>query len=116
MRAAQTVVARAAGLPLGPGDLDVAPVAAARAAGREARPTRLAQAIRGLAHDAHWTLTHSPSPAALRELSRRIEVLRSALGDRRSGSLGTWLVNLGREVRLAAADRAASSRRMCLCA
>ena len=38
-------------------------------------PARFARAIRGLAHDAHRTLTHSPSPAALRKLSRRIEVL-----------------------------------------
>ena len=46
-------------------------------------PARFAQAIRGLAHDAHRTLKHSPSPAALRRLSRRIELLASALGDRR---------------------------------
>ena len=43
-------------------------------------PARFAQAIRGLAHDAHRTLTHSPSPAALRELSRRIDVLASLSG------------------------------------
>ena len=54
-------------------------------------PARFAQAIRGLARDAHQTLTHSPSAAALRGLSRRIELLASALGDRRGGPLGTWL-------------------------
>ena len=79
-------------------------------------PARFAQAIRGLARDAHETLTHSPSPAALRGLSRRIDVLASALGDRRGGPLGTWLDNLGREVRSAAVHRAGSSRPMCLCA
>ena len=79
-------------------------------------PTRFAQAIRGLARDAHRTLTHSPSPAALRQLSRRIELLGSALGDRRGGPLGSWLDNLGREVRSAAVHRAGSHRRMCACA
>jgi hypothetical protein len=79
-------------------------------------PTRFAQDIRGLAQDAHRTLTHSPSAAALRRLSRRIELLASALGDRRGGPLGTWLDNLGREVRSAAARRAGSSRPMSLCA
>ena len=38
-------------------------------------PARFAQAIRGLAYDAHRTLRHSPSPAALRKLSRRIDAL-----------------------------------------
>ena len=79
-------------------------------------PARFAQAVRGLAHDAHRTLTHSPSSAALRKLSRRIELLGSALGDRRGGPLGTWLDNLGREVRSAAVHRAESYRRMCACA
>jgi hypothetical protein len=79
-------------------------------------PTRFARAIRGLARDAHRTLTHSPSPAALRRLSRRIELLASALGDRRGGPLGTWLDNLGREVRSAAVQRARASRRMGICA
>ena len=69
-------------------------------------PARFAQAIRALARDAHRTLTHSPSAAALRRLSRRIELLASALGDRRGGPLGTWLDNLGREVRSAAIHRA----------
>jgi hypothetical protein len=78
-------------------------------------PARFAQAIRGLAYDAHRTLTHSPSPMALRKLSRRIELLGSALGDRREGPLGTWLDNLGQEVRSAAVHRAASSRPMCIC-
>ena len=79
-------------------------------------PARFAKAIRVLAYDAHRTLTHSPSPAALRGLSRRIEALASALGDRREGPLGTWLDNLGREVRSAAIHRDASYRRMCACA
>ncbi len=78
-------------------------------------PARFAQAIRGLARDAHDTLTHSPSAAALRGLSRRIELLAAVLGDRRGGPLGTWLDNLGREVRSAAVHRAGSSRPTCLC-
>jgi hypothetical protein len=65
-------------------------------------PARFAQAIRDLAQDAHRTLKHSPSPAALRKLSRRIEFLSSALGDRRGGPVGTWLDGLGREVQSAA--------------
>ena len=79
-------------------------------------PARFAQAIRGLARDAHLTLTHSPSPAALRRLSRRIELVSCALGDRRRGPVGTWLDNLGREVRSAAAHRSGSSRLMRTCA
>jgi hypothetical protein len=79
-------------------------------------PAGFAQAIRGLAYDAHRTLKRSPAPAALRKLSRRIELLGAALGDRRGGPLGTWLDNLGREVRPAAVRRAASCRRMCACA
>ena len=79
-------------------------------------PARFARAIRDLAQDAHETLTHSPSAAALRELSRRIEVLSSALGDRRAGPLGSWLDNLGREVRSAAVRRAGPYRPMCACA
>ena len=79
-------------------------------------PTRFAQAVRDLARDAHWTLRRSPSPAALRGLTRRIELLSSALGDRRGGPLGTWLDNLGREVRSAARDRAKSSRPIRICA
>lgn len=64
-------------------------------------PARLAQAIRGLARVAHETLTHSPSPAGLRRLSRRINTLTESLGDSRGGQLGAWLDNLGREVRSA---------------
>jgi hypothetical protein len=79
-------------------------------------PARFAQAVRSLARDAHRTLTHSPSPGALRQLSRRIELLGSALGERRGGPLGTWLDNLGREVRSATLPRAGSYRRMCACA
>jgi len=79
-------------------------------------PTRYAQAIRCLAQDAHRTLRHSPSPAALRKLSRRIELLSSALGDRRGGLVGTWLDGLGREVQSAASHRAGSYRPMCMCA
>ncbi len=79
-------------------------------------PTQFAQAIRGLAQDAHRTLRHSPSPTALRGLSRRIELLSSALGDRRGSPLGTWLDSLEREVRSAAVHRAGSSRPMCICA
>jgi hypothetical protein len=77
-------------------------------------PARFAEAIRGLAYEAHRTLTHSPSPAALRRLSRRIDLLGPALGDRREGPLGTWLDNLGREVRSAAVRRAGSYRPMCV--
>jgi hypothetical protein len=79
-------------------------------------PARFSQAIRGLAYDAHRTLTHSPTPAALRKLARRIEVLSSTLGDRRGGPLGTWLDNLRREVRSAAIRRAGASHPMCICA
>jgi hypothetical protein len=79
-------------------------------------PARYSHAIRGLAQDAHRTLRHSPSPVALRKLSRRIELLASALDDRRGGPLGTWLDSLGREVRSAAVHRAGSSRPMCICA
>jgi hypothetical protein len=79
-------------------------------------PARFAQAVRELAYDAHRTLAHAPSPAALRQLSRRIELLGSALADRRGGPLGTWLDNLGREVRSGAVHRAGSYRRMCACA
>jgi hypothetical protein len=79
-------------------------------------PARFAQAIRGLARDAHRTLTDSPSPAARRRLRRRIELVSSALGDRRGGPVGTWLDNLGREVRSAAVHPAKSYRPLCLCA
>jgi hypothetical protein len=79
-------------------------------------PARFAQAIRGLAYDAHRTLTESPSPAALRKLRRRVEFVRSAFGGRSEGPLGTWLDNLGREVRSAAIRRAGSRRPMCICA
>jgi hypothetical protein len=79
-------------------------------------PARFAQAIRGLAYDAHRTLKHSPSPAALRKLGRRVEVLSSLLGDRQGDPLKAWLDNVGREVRSAAIRRAGASRPMCLCA
>ncbi len=79
-------------------------------------PTRFAQAIRALARDAHRTLTHSPSAAALRGLSRRIELLASALDERRGGPLGTWLDSLERAVRSTAVHRVGSSRPMCTCA
>ena len=79
-------------------------------------PARFAQAIRDLARDAHGALTHSPSPLALRRLSRRIELLASALGESRGGPLGTWLESLGREVRSGARHRAGSSRPLCICA
>jgi hypothetical protein len=79
-------------------------------------PARFAEAIRGLARDAHQTLTHAPSPAALRRLSGRIALLASALGERRGGPIGTWLDNLAREVRSAAVHRTESSRRMSICA
>ncbi len=66
-------------------------------------PAQFAQAIRELAGDAHRTLAHSPTPAAVRRLSRRIECLSSAHVDRSEGPLpiATWLDNLGREVRSA---------------
>jgi hypothetical protein len=81
-------------------------------------PTWLAQAIREVARDAHQTLRHSPSPAALRRISRRIELLSCALGDRRGGPLVTWLDSLGREVRSAAVHRTrtGSSHPLCSCA
>ncbi len=78
-------------------------------------PARFAEAIRALARDAHQ-LRHSHSALALWGLSRRIEVLASVLGDSRLGPLRTWLENLGREVRSAAACRAGSSCPMCICA
>jgi hypothetical protein len=79
-------------------------------------PARFARAIRNLAYDANWTLTHSPSPAALKKLSLRIDLLESALGDRRGGPLGAWLQNLGREVRSTAVSQAESCCSMCICA
>jgi len=79
-------------------------------------PARFAQAIRDLARDAHETLNHSPSAAALWRLPRRIDALAAVLGDRRGGPLGTWLENTGREVRSAAVHRAGVSHPMCLCA
>ncbi len=78
-------------------------------------PAQFAEAIRALARDAHQ-MRHSSSLAALWGLSRRIEFLASSLNDRRGGPLGTWLDNLGREVRSAAVHRAGSSRPMCNCA
>ncbi len=86
-----------------------------------ADPARFAQAIRDLALDAHWTLTHSPSPAPLRRLSRRIERLASAVADRSEGPppIATWLDNLAREVRVAAGRHARarcseSARMLCV--
>jgi hypothetical protein len=79
-------------------------------------PAQFAQAIRGLARDAYQALTHSPSPAALRKLSRRIELLSSALDDRHEGPIATWLDNLGREVQSAAVARTGSSCLMGFCA
>jgi hypothetical protein len=71
-------------------------------------PPRFAQAIRELARDAHRTLEHSPTPAAVRRLSRRIECLSSVLvdGSERPLPIANWLDNLGREVRSAAGRRA----------
>jgi hypothetical protein len=79
-------------------------------------PAWIAQAIRDLARDAHRTLGHSPSPTAVRGLTRRIERLSSALGDRRRSPVGAWLDSLGREVRSAAIHRDGATRRMCVCA
>ena len=79
-------------------------------------PARFAQAIRDLAYDVHRTLKHSPSPAALRDLARRIEVLSSVVGDRQGDPLKAWLDSVGREVRSAAVRQAGASRPMCLCA
>jgi hypothetical protein len=79
-------------------------------------PARCAQAIRDLAYDAHRTLKHSPSPAALRKLARRIEVLSSVVGNRRGVPLRAWLDNAGREVRSAAIRQAGASCPMCLSA
>jgi hypothetical protein len=77
-------------------------------------PARFARAIRDLARDAHRTLTHSPSAASLRRLSRRIDVLAAVLGDRRGGPLGAWLDSLRREVRAAAVHRARASHLVCI--
>jgi hypothetical protein len=77
-------------------------------------PARFADAIRALAQDAH-RFRHAPSPAPFQILSRRIETLSSVLGDRRDGPLGSWLNNLGRELRTAAVRRAKSPQRMCTC-
>jgi hypothetical protein len=79
-------------------------------------PARFARAIRGIARDAHRTLTQSPSAEALWGLSLRIEFLASALEDRPRGPLGTWLDNLGREVRSAAVHEVESPLLMCICA
>lgn len=79
-------------------------------------PTRYAQAIRELAQDAHRTLRHSPSSAALRSLSRRLKLLSSARGDLRDAPVGAWLNGLGRQVHSAAAQRAGSYHPMCICA
>ena len=79
-------------------------------------PARFAQAIRALAHDAHRTLRNSPSAAALCGLSRRVDTLAATLGDRPVSPLGSWLENLGRELRSAAVHRAGSPRPLCLCA
>lgn len=78
-------------------------------------PAHFAQAIRGIAHEAHQTMTHTPSPGDLCGLSRRIELLASTLGDRRGGPLGTWLDNLGREVRSAGARRPKKSAIFFIC-
>jgi hypothetical protein len=79
-------------------------------------PASFAQAIRDLARDAHQALTHSASPVALRELSRRIELLSFVGGNRYGGSLTSWLDNLGQEVRSVAVHRAESARLVCICA
>jgi hypothetical protein len=79
-------------------------------------PAWFAQAIRDLAQEAHDTLTHSPSPAAVRRLSRRIEFLSSTLSHRRRVPVKTWLENLGQEVRSGAIQRATSSRPLSTCA
>jgi hypothetical protein len=77
-------------------------------------PARFGRAVRELAYDAHRTLRHSPSPAALRDLARRIEVLSSVLGDRQGGPLRAWLDSAGREVRSAAIRQAGACRPVCL--
>jgi hypothetical protein len=79
-------------------------------------PAQFAQAIRDLARDAHQTLTQSPSAAALRGLTRRIDVLIAVLGNSGGRELRTWLENARREVRAAAVHRAPLSRSLCLCA
>jgi hypothetical protein len=76
-------------------------------------PVRYAEAIRSLALEAH-KLRQSPSTAALWGLSGRIDTLACVLGDRRDGPLGTWLDNLGREVRSAALRRSRSCRPVCV--
>jgi hypothetical protein len=78
-------------------------------------PAVFAAAIRTLARDAHQ-LRQSPTAAVVWGLSRRIERLASALGDRRGGPLGTWLDNLGREVRSNAVQWNGSTGATCRCA
>jgi hypothetical protein len=78
-------------------------------------PARFARAIRDLARDAHRMLTHSPSAASLRRLSRRIDVLAAVLGERLGGPIGAWLDSLRREVRAAAVHRARASYFVCIC-
>jgi hypothetical protein len=68
-------------------------------------PAQFADALRTLAYDAHRTLRQSPSPTALCGLHHRVAALQSALDDRESGPLATWLHNLGREIRSAATHR-----------
>jgi hypothetical protein len=77
-------------------------------------PACFALAVRTLAREAHQ-LRHSSSAVAARRLSRRIELLASALGDRRGSPVGTWLDRLGREVRCVAVHPPRAARRMCIC-
>ena len=79
-------------------------------------PTRIAQTIRVLARDAHLTLRHTPSPAALRALAQRVDLVTAELGEHRTGPVGIWLKNLAREVRSPGVHQAGASNRMCHCA
>ena len=78
-------------------------------------PARFAEALRALAQDA-YQLRQSPCAAARQMLFRRIELLTSTLGERRGSPIGTWLDNVGREVRSTVVQSGGLSRSMCICA
>jgi hypothetical protein len=78
-------------------------------------PARFARAIRDLARDAPRTMTHSPSAASPRRLSRRIDVLAAVLVHLRGGKLAAWLDSLRREVRAAAVHRTRASGLIRIC-
>lgn len=79
-------------------------------------PAHFARALRDVARETHEALKHEPTPARLGQLSRRLDALTTALGDRHQGPLGAWLENAGRQVRSAAIQRDRAARRLCRCA